>query len=92
VGTKRQVYGDELLATDLNWTAIESPEQPLRLKAKIRYRHPDADALITPLLCGDKVNVKFQQPQMAITPGQAIVFYHEDTVVGGGTIERANGG
>ncbi len=92
VGTKREVYGDELIAANLNWIAIESLEQPLELKAKIRYRHREADAVITPLLNEDRVHVKFKQPQMAMTPGQAIVFYHKDTVVGGGTIEQINGG
>lgn len=90
VGTKGEVYGDELIASGLNWISIEPP--PLELKAKIRYRHREADAVITPLLTKDRAHVKFKQPQMAITPGQAIVFYHRDTVVGGGTIEQVNGG
>ena len=92
VGTKREVYGDELIAANLNWIAIESLEQPLQLKAKIRYRHREVAAVTTPLLSEGKVHVRFKQPQMAMTPGQAIVFYHKDTVVGGGTIEQINGG
>ena len=92
VGTKREVYGDELIAADLNWIAMEPPKQPIELKAKIRYRHREADAVITSLVNGDKAHVKFKQPQMAITPGQAIAFYHKDTVVGGGTIEQVKGG
>lgn len=88
VGTKGEVYRDELLASDLNWIAIEPPQQSLELKAKIRYRHREADAVISPLSTGDRAHVKFKQPQMAITPGQAIVFYDEDNVVGGGTIEQ----
>ena len=92
VGTKREVYGDELIAANLNWIAIESLEQPLQLKAKIRYRHREVAAVITPVLSEDRVHVRFKQPQMAMTPGQAIVFYHKDTVVGGGTIEQINGG
>jgi len=92
VGTKREVYGDELIAADLNWIAMESPKQPIELKAKIRYRHREADAVITSLVNGDKAHVKFKQPQMAITPGQAIAFYRKDAVVGGGTIEQVKGG
>jgi len=92
VGTKKEVYSDELIATGLNWIAIESLEQPIKVKAKIRYRHQEADAVITPLLSEDRVHVRFKQPEMAITPGQAIVFYDGDTVVGGGTIEQINGG
>jgi len=89
VGSKRDVYGDELIAADLNWIAIESLKQPLEIKARIRYRHREADAVLTPLPNGERVRVKFKKPQMAITPGQAVVFYHKDTVVGGGTIEWA---
>ena len=92
VGTKKKVYSEELIATDLNWIAMESLEQPLEVKAKIRYRHHEADAVMTPLLSEDRVHVKFKQPQMAVTPGQAIVFYDGDIVVGGGTIEQINGG
>lgn len=89
VGSRREVYGDELIAADLNWVAIESLKQPLEIKARIRYRHREADAVLTPLPNGERVRVKFKKPQMAITPGQAVVFYHNDTVVGGGTIEWA---
>jgi len=88
VGSKGEAYGDELIADELNWIAIESLKQPLELKAKIRYRHREADAVITAISGGDRAHVKFKQLQMAITPGQAVVFYHKDTVVGGGTIER----
>ena len=90
VGSRREVYGDELVAADLNWIAIEPPNQPLEIKARIRYRHREADAVLTPQSSGERVRVKFKEPQMAITPGQAVVFYHEDTVVGGGTIEWSN--
>jgi tRNA-specific 2-thiouridylase len=57
------------------------------LKAKIRYLHKEAEAVVTPV-DGRKVSVKFAAPQNAITPGQAVVFYEGDIVVGGGTIER----
>jgi len=86
VGPKEKAFSDELVASGLNWIAFETPAYPLPTLAKIRYRHPEAEAVVTPL-GEDKVNVKFTQPQMAITPGQAVVFYDEDVVVGGGTIE-----
>jgi tRNA-specific 2-thiouridylase len=85
VGTREQTYGRELIASNLNWIAAARPEQPFKLKARVRYRHPEAEATVTPL-DGDRVYVKFTKPQMAITPGQAIVFYDGDIVVGGGTI------
>jgi tRNA-uridine 2-sulfurtransferase len=88
VGPKADVYGDELIASNLNWIEFDTLEQPIELKAKIRYRHREGDAVVTPL-SGGEVYVKFAQPQMAITPGQAVVFYKGSVVVGGGTIERS---
>ena len=87
VGTKEEVYGYELIASELNWIAIEELMQPIEVKAKIRYRHKEAEAMVIPL-DEDRVRVKFKEPQMAITPGQAVVFYRGG-VVGGGTIEQA---
>jgi tRNA-specific 2-thiouridylase len=87
VGPKEEAYGDELVATELNWVAIEELRQPIDVKAKIRYLHKEAEAMVIPL-DEDKVHVKFKEPQMAIAPGQAVVFYDGDTVIGGGTIER----
>ena len=87
VGPKEEVYGDELVASEVNWIAIERLRQPTEVRAKIRYLHKEAQAIISPL-DEDKVRVKFKEPQMAITPGQAAVFYDNDTVIGGGTIER----
>jgi tRNA-specific 2-thiouridylase len=87
IGSKEEVYGDELIASKLNWIAIRQLQQPMEVKAKIRYHHKEAEAVVAPLDKG-KVRVKFEDPQMAITPGQAVVFYADDTVMGGGTIER----
>jgi len=88
VGGKDEVYQDEFLASGVNWIAIEKLEQPIEVKARIRYRHREAEATVTPL-GEDRVHIRFREPQLAITPGQAVVFYRDDTVVGGGTIERA---
>ena len=87
VGEKHDVFADEFIAADLNWIAVDNITQPLILKVKIRYLHQEAEALIS-AVDNDKVNVKFKSPQMAVTPGQAAVFYDGDVVVGGGTIER----
>ena len=87
VGSKKDVYASEFTVTGLNWIALETATKPLTLKVRIRYLHTEADAVISPVE-GDKVNVQFVEPQMAITPGQAAVFYDDDIVVGGGTIER----
>lgn len=88
VGSKEKVYGNKLIASGLNWITIAKLKHPITVKAKIRYRHKEAEAEITPW-DKDQVYVKFKEPQMAITPGQAIVFYNGDTVIGGGTIEQA---
>jgi tRNA-specific 2-thiouridylase len=87
VGTKDDLLGDELIASNLNWIAIEKLEKPIKVKAKIRYLHKEAEAEVIPL-DKEKVYVKFREPQVAITPGQAVVFYDRDIVVGGGVIER----
>jgi tRNA-specific 2-thiouridylase len=85
VGPKERAFSDELIAAELNWIAIDKPTYPIITHARIRYRHPEAEAVITPL-DETSVEVKFTQPQMAITPGQAVVFYDGEVVVGGGTI------
>jgi len=88
IGSKQEAHGNELVASKLNWISIAKLEQTITAKAKIRYRHKEVEAEVTPL-DGDKVQVKFKEPQMAITPGQAVVFYREDTAIGGGIIEKA---
>lgn len=87
VGEKRQVYCSGLIAGRVNWIAMEELLHPVRVKAKIRYAHREADAVVAPWADGT-VKVVFAQPQEAITPGQAVVFYEGDMVMGGGWIER----
>jgi tRNA-specific 2-thiouridylase len=89
VGSKQETYGSELTASEVKWIAIEELRQPLKVKAKIRYLHREASATVAPT-GENKVRVKFDEPQMAITPGQAVVFYDGDTVIGGGSIEEVN--
>jgi len=88
VGEKRDVCGSELIADRVNWIAIEELHHPIKVKAKIRSTHREADAVVTPSSDG-AVEVEFAQPQEAITPGQAVVFYEGDVVMGGGWIDRA---
>ncbi len=88
VGDREELLYDELIASGLNWIAIEKIVQPLRVKAMIRYAHKEAKAMIRPL-GEENIYVKFDKHQMAITPGQAVVFYQGDVVVGGGIIERS---
>ncbi len=90
VGSKEDSYKEGLIANELSWVAWERLAQPMKVKAKIRYRHQGAQATVTPL-DRDKVQVRFQEPQMAPTPGQAVVFYNGDSVLGGGTIAAVAG-
>jgi tRNA-uridine 2-sulfurtransferase len=85
VGPREELGGRELTATDVNWIAGAPPEGPRQFTARIRHRHQDAPATVTPDGL-NRASVTFTDPQMAITPGQAVVFYDGDDVVGGGWI------
>ncbi|KAB2951275.1 tRNA 2-thiouridine(34) synthase MnmA [Heliorestis acidaminivorans] len=87
IGEDKDVFSSKLLAHDLNWIDIESLEEPIEVEAKIRYAAPPAKALLIPHQ-QDEVILQFEQPQRAITPGQAVVFYQGDWVIGGGTIAQ----
>lgn len=88
VGTKNDVTKKSLLAEGLNWVAMSKIVEPLRVSAMIRYNHKPARAYVMPL-GGDLVRVDFDEPQEAPTPGQAVVFYDRDIVIGGGWIKEA---
>jgi tRNA-specific 2-thiouridylase len=85
VGTREELGGRTLSASEVNWIAGEPPDGSRRLTARIRHRHQDAPALVTPE-AGARASVVFDDPQLAITPGQAVVFYDGEDVIGGGWI------
>ena len=85
VGPDAVLFSKSLIAEDMNWIAVENLTEPLRCKARIRYRHTEQPATVYPLPDG-KVKVEFDEPQRAITPGQTVVLYDGDTVIAGGTI------
>jgi tRNA-specific 2-thiouridylase len=87
VGERRSVLSSELTAVNLNWLT-RPPEVPLRIEAQIRSIHRPARALLTPH--GNRVLVKFDSPQWAVTPGQSAVFYSGDQVLGGGIIAEGS--
>ncbi|MCF6155224.1 MAG: tRNA 2-thiouridine(34) synthase MnmA [Candidatus Brocadia sp.] len=89
IGTDDELLEDELVASTLNWVSLDELDTPMKVQAKIRYNHVPAHATVYPY-GPDKVRVVFKEPQRAITPGQAVVFYDNDTVVGGGWIGRKN--
>lgn len=86
VGPRQALERGELTASDVNWIAGEPPAAGMRVTAQIRYRHREAPASLTPLP-GARVRVTFDGPQTAIAPGQAVVFYDGESVVGGGWID-----
>ena len=87
VGYDDELLSDEFTAAGLNWIALDNPTQPVRAEVRVRYRHTAAPATITPL-ANNRAGIKFDEPQRAITPGQATVFYRGDEVVGGGWIVK----
>ncbi len=74
-------------AKGVNWVAFDTPGEPVRANVKVRYRHDPAPATIV-ALPNDNARITFDEPQRAITPGQATIFYNNDEVIGGGWIVR----
>lgn len=85
VGPESELLNTELTATSINWIAIPELKEPKKVLAKIRQQHKEAPATISPIENG-MVKVIFDEPQRAITPGQTVVFYENDIVIGGGVI------
>lgn len=89
LGTERELYRDSLTARDFNWISIPEPsvgDEPIRAAVRTRYHGKEAEAFVT--VNGDGVvTVRFIEPQRAISPGQAVVLYNNDMVIGGGIIE-----
>ena len=85
VGSIEELMRRECVLEDVNWVKIPEPRDPIRTRARIRYRAE----LVPALVCaesGARARVVFDEPQRAVTPGQAVVFYDGEFVVGGGTI------
>jgi tRNA-specific 2-thiouridylase len=84
LGPEKELYSQKLTTQKLNWISGKAPREPITVKAKIRYKSKEAEAIL--FFRDDSVDVHFTQPQKAVTPGQAIVFYNADEVLGGGII------
>lgn len=82
----KDLMRQELMAINVNWISGDKPKLPFKVKAKIRYRHPGAEAIVTAQ--GKDYKVKFKKSQQAITPGQSVVFYKGREVLGGGIIKE----
>jgi tRNA-uridine 2-sulfurtransferase len=88
VGENQDVFAEGLIAGDLNWIEMDTLCHPVEAAVKIRYGKREGKALISPLP-DHRVRVSFATSQRAVTPGQSVVFYAEDHVLGGGVIEKA---
>lgn len=87
VGPESSLYSRSLIAEDLNWISIPSLTEPLKVEAKVRYSQISQPGTVYPE-GSDLFRLVFDTPQRAITPGQAVVLYDGDVVVGGGTIRE----
>jgi len=86
VGGAEALLSKSLRARKCNWISVARLDGPMRVEAKIRHRHPAAAATVEPVGDGE-VRVTFDEAQRSVTPGQAVVMYSGDEVVGGGWIE-----
>jgi tRNA-specific 2-thiouridylase len=86
VGKNEDLLADKMQVEEINLITMDELTEPIRAEVKIRYKDAGAPATITPL-SGTEVEVKFDQPRRAVTPGQAAVFYDGDIVIGGGWIK-----
>ncbi|MFH1612661.1 MAG: tRNA 2-thiouridine(34) synthase MnmA [bacterium] len=87
IGEEKELYQKIFFAKDVNLIAFDEKEfiKPIKVKAKIRYKHIEKNATIFPLENGT-IRIEFDELQKSITPGQAVVFYDEDIIIGGGWI------
>jgi tRNA-specific 2-thiouridylase len=87
VGPDKDLHHTRLIAERVNWILFDAPAGSVEVQAKIRSRHEEALAMVYPI-DETSVRIEFAEPQRAITPGQAIVFYQKDVVIGGGWIRE----
>lgn len=85
IGTNSDIFSDRLVADKVNFMSVERLDEPMSVMAKIRYSHKGAPCTIS-MLDEEHVEVIFDEPVRAITKGQAVVFYEDDYIVGGGVI------
>jgi tRNA-specific 2-thiouridylase len=84
VGPEEALWSQELLADDVRFVSGEAPQKDIEVSARVRYRAAEAPAVL--VRCGDLWHVRFDRPQRAVAPGQSVVFYRGEEVLGGGII------
>ncbi len=87
VGTERELFRKEMSVGEVNWLSIPEPDHPVRASVRIRHQHTPAAANVLAVKGERRAQVVFDEPQKAIAPGQAAVFYDGELVLGGGWIE-----
>jgi len=88
IGNLRKLYSGGLKASGMNWVSIEIPQETIEVNARIRYNSPEVKAYLTPV-DENTISVQFAQPQKSVTPGQSVVFYDGDVVLGGAIIDES---
>jgi tRNA-specific 2-thiouridylase len=87
VGTKEDLYSSSVSVKEVSWGSIPAPREPFEVYAKIRQQHTPAKAVVMPRGM-TSVTVEFAEPQASVTPGQSVVFYKDDVVLGGGILSK----
>jgi tRNA-specific 2-thiouridylase len=85
VGTRDELASETAVVEDVHWISGKVPHGPVKADVKIRYGHAGAATTILPL-DGQRAELRFDEPQLAVAPGQAAVFYAGETCLGGGVI------
>jgi tRNA-specific 2-thiouridylase len=88
VGPRELLFSDGLLASGLNLVSMKFSKESIEAGIKIRYNHFDIKGVVD-LLDEDHIRVSFHEPQSAVTPGQSVVFYDKDILLGGAVIDEA---
>jgi tRNA-specific 2-thiouridylase len=88
VGPREELRVSRLVAEQVNWISVPTLTAPLAVQAQVRHRAPRVSARVRPL-GAVRIEVTFDEPQYAVTPGQSVVLYRGDVVVGGGVIAGA---
>ena len=89
LGKEDDLYSKTISVSSVNWVSISAPETPISASVKLRYAHHGAIATLIPT-SGNKVRLELENPERAVTPGQAAVFYQDDILLGGGKIDYSN--
>ena len=89
LGKEDDLYSKTISVSSVNWVSISAPETPISASVKLRSAHDGATATLIPV-SSNKVRLELENPERAVTPGQAAVFYQKNILLGGGWIDSSN--